>query len=269
MNKKINLVLSFVVTLLLVGCGNTKDATSNKGLDKNLYTSNILALNWEQQSGEFNARGYQAYNIATDNLVQRIKEPTTKPLAVVLDIDETVLDNSPSVGEDTLSNRAYSKENFTKWANRAECKLISGADKFLNKAKAFDVEVFYVTNRYKEDVDATIQNMQKLNLPYADYEHIIYKDQESSKGARWDAISNKYEIVMFCGDNLNDFNIVFEKKNNEERKQLVKEMKDEFGKKYIILPNAIYGDWEGALYGYDYSKTEKQKFKDRYDLINK
>lgn len=249
---------------------NTNEtADQNTAADTRYATSTVLALNWQQQSGEFDALCYQAYNTATRSLEELAAQEHTRPQAVVLDIDETVLDNSISTGEDIQANRSYTQENFNEWVDRGDAGLVSGADRFLNKAKELGVEVFYVTNRVPENLQATIENMNKFGLPNADAEHLLLKQDTSSKQERWDQVSQNYDIIMYCGDNLNDFNGAFYKKSNTERKVLVEEMADEFGFKYIVLPNALYGDWEGAMYDYDYSKTDSEKYEVRNSLVNK
>ncbi len=292
MKVKTFLPLVIIVSALTVGCnGSTNNNAANNSITNNnaatntvtgtnatsdenaapdtrYATSTVLALNWQQQSGEFDALCYQAYNSATRSLEELAAQEHTRPQAVVLDIDETVLDNSISTGEDIKANRSYTQENFNEWVNRGDAGLVSGADRFLNKAKELGVEVFYVTNRVPENLQTTITNMNRFGLPNADAEHLLLKQDTSSKQARWNQVAQKYDIIMYCGDNLNDFNGAFYKKTNKERKALVAEMADEFGYKYIVLPNALYGDWEGAMYDYDYSKTDPKKYEVRNGLVN-
>ena len=64
---------------------------------------------------------------------------------------------------------------------------------------------------------------------------------------------------MLLGDNLNDFAEVFEKKNCADRKAETDQQKTEWGKKFIVLPNATYGEWENALYDYERNLTPAQK----------
>ena len=95
----------------------------------------------------------------------------------------------------------------------------------------------------------------------------MLKFESSSKKTRRDKVSASHLIVMLIGDNLNDFSEVFEKKKMEERFDLTDKFQKEFGQKFIVLPNAIYGEWEGALYNYDYGQTDLQKSELRHKFL--
>ena len=61
------------------------------------------------------------------------------------------------------------------------------------------------------------------------------------------------------GDNLSDFSKDFDGGTPKERSEAVHKNKREFGKRFIVLPNYSYGDWEGAAYGHKYSIPEAEK----------
>ncbi len=82
----------------------------------------------------------------------------------------------------------------------------------------------------------------------------MLKDKNSSKQERMDMVEINHNVLLYIGDNLADHSDDFYKKNVSERAEALKAHKDKFGTKYIVLPNSAYGDWEGALYGNDYSK---------------
>lgn len=227
------------------------------------------ALQWQLNSGEVVALQYQAYNNAERQLESMVKEyKGDKPLAVVLDLDETVINNYGSSINDLVTRQGFSQERFTEWSLKEEATIISGADDFLKKADELGVEIFYITNRVPEEINATINNLHKLGLPETDAEHILVKEDSSNKSKRVAKVSETHNIAMFIGDNLGDFPSDFYKKSNKERQDLVVENEDKFGTEYIILPNASYGDWDGATFGYNYSKTDEQKIADRLDAIS-
>jgi 5'-nucleotidase (lipoprotein e(P4) family) len=109
------------------------------------------------------------------------------------------------------------------------------------------VTLFYVSNRKTNELDATIKNLDSLGFAFAKPEYFLLKESESSKKARREKISEKYDIVMLVGDNLCDFSEAFESRGDDWGVSLVEQYKNEFGKRYIILPNPMYGDWERAL----------------------
>lgn len=242
--------------------------TSSEATNRDLVNGNLLAVAWQQNSGEVNALRYQAYNSAMNYVDKLVKEKTTKPYAVTLDIDETIIDNSPHAGYEIKNSDPYSSENFNKWIQKADAKAIPGAKEFTDYAKSKGIEVFYVSNR-KEDIhlDATIKNMKKLGFVNSDKEHILLKTNDSDKAPRWNKIEEKYNLAMYCGDNLGDFPNGYYNKSNEERNKIVKEQSKDFGSKYIVLPNPVYGDFENAIYGYNLNKTPSEKIQDRLKSI--
>ncbi|WP_315068233.1 5'-nucleotidase, lipoprotein e(P4) family [uncultured Clostridium sp.] len=226
------------------------------------------ALQYQYISGEVEALQYQAYNVAAEKIESIAKNyKGNKPMAVVLDLDETVLNNYGSEIGDYLEGKSYSEERWTAWVLKEKATTIPEADTFLNTAKNLGIQIYYISNRSTAEQDATIDNLKKLGLPSADKEHVLVKTDSSSKQARVDAVAKNNNIVMFLGDNLGDFPADFYQKLNNERKGIVEKNKDKFGTEYIILPNAIYGDWDNATFNYDYTKTDDQKIQDRVNAL--
>lgn len=236
---------------------------------KALVQQNVLATLWQQNSGEVKALRYEAYNSGMNYVDKLVKEKTDKPYAVTLDIDETIIDNSPHAGYEIKHNELYSKENFGEWVQKADAKAIDGAKEFTDYAKSKGFEVFYVSNRSEDkELDATIKNMKKLGFVNSDKEHILLKTDTSNKDARWNKIKEKYNLAIYCGDNLGDFPNGYDKKSNKERRAIVEKEKKFFGTKYIVLPNPTYGDFENAVYNYDFKMSPSDKMKARLESIN-
>lgn len=236
--------------------------------DVKYLDGNASALQYQYVSGEVEALQYQAYNLATEKIKSIAKDyKGNKPMAVILDLDETVLNNYGSEIGDYLDRQQYSEERWTAWVLKEKATIIPGADTFLSTAKSLGVQIYYITNRSTAEQDATIDNLKKLGLPNADKEHVLVKIDSSSKQGRVDDVAKTNNIIMYVGDNLGDFPSDFYKKLNDERKQIVENNKEKFGTEYIILPNATYGDWDNATFGYDYSKTDAQKIQDRIDAL--
>lgn len=260
--KVMSLLLGIGICGMLMGT-NAQAAEQTKYLD-----GTASALQYQYASGEVEALQYQAYNIATD----RIKDITktykgTDPLAIVLDLDETVLNNYGSEIGDFLDGQPYSSDRWHTWVLKEKATVIPGADTFLNTANNLGVKIYYISNRAANEQDATIDNLKKLGLPSADKDHVLIKTDSSSKQARVDAVAKNNNIVMYFGDNLSDFPSDFYNKLNDERKGIVEKNKDNFGTEYIILPNAMYGDWDSATYQYNYKKTDAEKIQDRINAL--
>ena len=110
--------------------------------------------------------------------------------------------------------------------------------------------VFYVSNISAKNLDATISNLKKLGFPYADSNHIMLKTNTSNKIERRKQVLKNHEIIMLLGDNLADFDGAWEEAEASNRSKSVKEFSNQWGKKFIIFPNPMYGGWKDALFQY-------------------
>jgi len=214
---------------------------------KNEYM--VLGVLYHQQAAEYRALCYQAYNTGRMMLDKDLADKQVdKHRIIVLDVDETVLDNSPYQAECILKNINY-PTRWDEWCQKASAEAVPGSLEFLNYAKGYGVSIFYVTNRKDHLKDVTIKNLQKLGFPNADPEHVITRTTDNSKEGRRKALVEKYHISLLFGDNLGDFSYLFDEKPNAARSAAVDDVKNEFGKRFIVLPNSMYGDWEPNLYG--------------------
>ncbi len=224
------------------------------------YTNAIL---WQQYSGEYRALSFQAYNFARLSLKEALwNQANGKPNCVIVDADETILDNSAFQGHEVKNGVSYVQADWTKWTSLAAADTVPGALAFLKFAASKNVETFYVTNRDEADRVGTLKNLQKFGFPYADEAHLILKTTTSDKEPRRQKIAEKYNILLLCGDNLSDFSNVFYREGKDVKAQ-VNAMQREFGTRFIVLPNPMYGDWEKQLYQGDKLKEEdraKQRF---------
>lgn len=256
MNKK---TLSFFGLILIVSVSllNCKKGNPNN----NEYMT--LAVAYYQRAAEVTALYHQAFNFARLSLDNSLRTYNRqKKPAVVVDIDETILDNSPYQGRMILKGLMHNRIDWARWCFLEEARATPGALDFLKYAASRGVEIFYVSNRYhKDSLNETIGNLKKLGFPNADEAHLLLKTNTSSKTERRNKVLQTHDILLFCGDNLEDFIDAFENKNSEERKALVEQLRQEFGKRFIILPNPMYGSWEGALYQHRYPNQTREKIR--------
>lgn len=217
---------------------------------------------WVQNSAEYSALCHQAYNIASLKLEQKLaQKKNTKKAAIILDLDETVLNNSPFQAELFLNQDEYSSEAWDHWVELAEAKAIPGAKTFLDSIDPEEVEIFYVSNRHIKHLDVTYDNLKKLKIP-VQKSNILLREDSSSKEIRRKLISENYEILLLLGDNLIDFSSIFDTRPSSKfRHKLMETLQDEFGDKFIVLPNPNYGQWLSALHNYDYSLNRLKKYK--------
>ncbi len=216
---------------------------------------------WTQASAEYRALTYQSFNYARLLFDQdlRKKRRSRMKRAVVVDVDETVMDNSPYEASLVLRPRSFTSADFSDWCQRKVAGAVPGAVEFLKYAYKKGARVFYVSNRRPADIECTAENLKALGFPDVSKDTLLFRGDTSSKEPRRQSISKKHRIVLLIGDNLNDLAQVFEKKSVVERSALVDQMKDQFGSRFIVIPNAMYGDWESAVYGYDSKLSDSDK----------
>ena len=263
-----SIVSTYFVTTSTVAQQATGEQLKKITADNEYQVGSILFM---QKAAEYRALSYQAFNLARMQLDADFEKKNLKKLpkaerkrarAVVVDVDETVLDNSPHQAFIVINRLPFTQEVWTQWVNERKAKAIPGAAEFLTYASGKGVKVFYVTNRDEIHRQATIDNLKQTGFPDASDETVLVRATESGKEARRQKIMEKHRIVLLIGDNLNDLSNVFERKSVADRFAEVDKMREKFGKKFIVLPNAMYGDWETAIYEYKRaSEAEKKKIR--------
>ncbi|MGD0278910.1 MAG: 5'-nucleotidase, lipoprotein e(P4) family [Smithella sp.] len=208
----------------------------------------VNAVVYKQTAAEARALYYQAFNIARLRLdkILHTKSASHKPFAVVVDIDETVLDNTPYEVSLIQTGKENNTQSWKAWTAEAKAQATPGSVEFLQYAKSKGVHVLYITNRLINEQDATLRNLQRLGFPEASPEHIysLHTGNSTSKESRRIEVAKRYNIIMLIGDNLSDFSDEFSIPGISPRARAVDRAKREFGDRYIILPNPMYGDWE-------------------------
>ena len=253
--------LSVVAFIFIIACNSTKQInSSNPKLPENIaINGKLFTALYQQQSADYRALCYQAYNLARYRLDEELQTKSLKPRAIITDIDETLLDNSAYEIHQTLQGKDYDAASWYQWTDMSAADTIAGANSFLKYAASKGVEIFYVTNRDERERKSTLLNLQKFNFPNADNEHLYVKLTTSSKEQRRKDIEATHNVVLLLGDNLADHSAMFDKKSLEERMNNTNKLAGEFGKRFIVIPNPIYGDWEPAYYKYNYSLSAAQK----------
>lgn len=267
--KKVHISVFCLITVLSVSCATQTEITqkqTQRKLNDIALNGKVYSALWQQNAGEFKALCYQAYNIATQIVEQTSKLQTFRPVAIVTDIDETILDNSPYAVTQAQKGNEFDLDSWLEWTSKGEAAAYPGAVEFFNFAASKNVTVFYISNRNENDKAGTLKNLKQLGFPFADEEHLLVMKDTSNKEERRREVMKKYQVFMYLGDNLSDFSEVFYHKSQFERNQITYELSKEFGSKFIVLPNSGYGDWESAMPGYN-SKLSPQK-KDKVILQN-
>ncbi len=230
------------------------------------------AVLWQQTSGERRALSYQAFTLARLMLDRdlRMSRSNKKPRAVIVDCDETIIDNSRFEAMLLKKRVNYNHKDWTEWINRAEAEAVPGAVAFLRYATSRGVRVFYITNRNDVQKAGTATNLKKLGFPNVNDQTLLIQTdpKNSSKEDRRNSVKKNFRIVLLMGDDLNDFSDVFENsKTVDARAAAADRYQAEFGQRFIMLPNPMYGNWESAIYGYNFKLSEAEKAEKRRSLL--
>lgn len=259
-NKKLVMSISSVLAtvVLATGCAQKTEEKKeeNKSGDNKITLTydqlrsreNTMGSLWYQNAAEVDALYQQGYNVATNKLKELLKQPTNKPYSIVLDIDETVLSNIPFQVKMIKDGTAFNPKLWDEWVQKAEATPVAGAKEFLQFADKNKVQIYYISDRTDAQVDATIKNLEAQGLPVQGRDYLMFKKEgDKSKEGRRQEVLKHTNLVMLFGDNLVDF-AEFSTKSEEDRDKMFEQLKAEFGDKFIIFPNPMYGSWESAVY---------------------
>lgn len=206
-----------------------------------------MAVNWMQQSGEYQAIALQTFYFAAQAFDQSAMT-THKPRAVVVDLDETMIDNSAYQAWAAQQQVPFTDQTWSQWTRAEQALAIPGAVEFAKHVTDHGGKMFYVSNRSVSDYSATVNNLHALGFPGVDKSSVLLSSNTSNKQARFDQIvAQGYQLVVYVGDNLNDFGAETWHQTNSVRRQFVQQHRHQFGTQFIILPNPSYGDWETGL----------------------
>ena len=266
LTRKKQLLVAAALCVSFVGAPLAQTPAEAAFNQEDLNDELMMAVGWMQNSAEYRELCYQAYNVALFQVKQAVAQHQQgdKPLAIVLDADETVLDNSAFEAGLIDTDSAYSTKTWTEWCAAGEALAMPGATDFLQAVDQLGVQIFYVTNRSMDtQYEGSARNMKELGFPQVDKEHMLFKTDTSNKQPRYDAIEKRYNVVVYLGDNAGDLPLGTYHKKQTQRNAIIDAHKSQFGLKYIALPNPSYGDWEPAQYtdgdGNYWALSPKQK----------
>lgn len=226
-------------------------------------SDDLQAVLWVQHAAEYQAICQQTFATATrqlpvalaeDSRTAAIEQFGTKvqqlPPAVIVDVDETMLDNSPYNARLIQDDKAFTPETWAAWVEERKAEPIRGALAFANRATALGITVFYVTNRDVSLQDATHDNLQRHGFPVSKEQLLMRNevDQDGSeKRNRRAHVAATHRVLMLLGDDLGDFVAGSRSASAEQRSELRKRYESLFGERWFVLPNPIYGSWTKSL----------------------
>ena len=268
------MIIKFLSVVLLPAFGAIAGCAAVTMQKSELTNNNLNSTLWIQSSSEYKANSIQTFNSAR-NILNRAQnevlwtavseqgvEYSTLPTAIILDIDETVLDNSPYQAQLVLNGREYDYESWDKWVALKSASAVPGSVDFINYAQKQGIEIFYITNRAcapriqdgepcPQEQD-TIENLRNVGITGVTPNNTLLKkerpDWTSEKGSRRKAVTMNYRVIMLVGDDLGDFlPDVKQSITTQERDLLVAKHKENWGTKWFTLANPTYGSWLSIL----------------------
>jgi 5'-nucleotidase (lipoprotein e(P4) family) len=276
MIARTSLVLGFLLAVLSGGIVRAQDIAPAHDL--------LLANLWMQRSVEYKANALTVYALARLRLDEALADrnwtaaPAEQkgdfqnlPPAVVLDVDETVLDNSKYQVWLMRADQSFSTKTWNQFCAAKISAAIPGAVEFAKYAESKGVKVFYVTNRSAGTEKDTRANMEKLGFPLGGNVDTFLMQGEKpdwtgAKSTRRAAIAKDYRILLNIGDNLGDFDDRY-RSSEADRVKAYEAGMPYWGKQWLMLPNPTYGSFDTAPYGHDFKKSRDEQRKAKRDVL--
>ena len=248
-------------------------ATGEK-IDNSVQAQSMLAVLYAQSSAEYEANNLQTFagaKLALEKAlvnknwtaaIEQKEDFSEKPPAVILDVDETVLNNIPFQARAIIKGESY-PNGWVEWMLEEAATSVAGVSEFLKYADSKGIKIFYVTNRIAIAEEATRNNLKKLGLPFdTDRDVLLMKNENgwtSDKVSRRELIAQDYRILLLIGDQLGDFISLDEATTGmDSRKEIAAKYEEMWGKKWFMITNPIYGRWEASIYNNEYPDTESE-----------
>ncbi|HEY1142141.1 MAG TPA: HAD family acid phosphatase [Lysobacter sp.] len=206
---------------------------------------------------------------------ERSNDASKLPPAIIVDVDETVLDNSPSQVRQIRERRGFDEAAWGAWVNERKAKPLPGAAEFLNAAAARGVTVFYISNRDASLAGATVANLRQAGFPLKDASQFLglgtvvegCEQNGSEKTCRRQLVASRYRVLMQFGDQVGDF-VQILANTPEGRRTAIAPYMDWIGSRWWPLPNPLYGSWEPALFGNAWSQPEAVRRAAKEDALD-
>ncbi len=204
------------------------------------------AIRWVRNAAEYHAALYQVYRLATTRVEQAVAKMPAGSWAVILDADETILDNSLYQLERSKLGLGFSADSWNAWVKRREATPLPAASGFLSRVRALGGRIAIVTNRLESECADTRAVFDQFKLAY-DAMLCRPDGTPSDKNPRFTAVaegrspagSSPLEIVAMVGDNILDFAGLSQKTREQGAPGFT-----EFGVRYFLVPNPMYGSWQ-------------------------
>lgn len=232
----------------------------------------VNAVLWVSSAAEYRASALQTYAAARRQLDAALADPSftgaeeetnsdpSQPPAVILDLDETTLDNIEFERRMVRAGKTYDEEQWDAWVAEAAAAAVPGAKEFLAYAHSRGVRAFYISNRDQDpEGPGTRRNIERLGLPLTADSLLLRggrPEWKSDKSGRRAHVAATHRVLLVIGDDLNDFTDARDK-SEAERAAVTARRESWWGTRWFMVPNPMYGTWERAAIGTDGTPCER------------
>lgn len=232
--------MRFLPLVLFLGCSAVSPVPCRPG------DALVNATLWTQTAAEYRASALQTFAAARTALDAGLSAPATLPPAIILDLDETALDNTSYAARSIRANTTFEFDaNWSAWVKEAASRAVPGAADFVTYAHSRGVAIFYITNRTADMEADTRRNLESLGFPVPEASLLLRTTTTTNKSARRDSVTARYNVILYLGDDLGDFTDT-SGKSVDERNAIAASNARLWGTRWFVVPNPMYGAWEGT-----------------------
>lgn len=227
---------------------------------------NLHATLWMQTAAEYDATVRGVFAAAASRLEDALADPSwnalpeferrsgfeTLPPAIIVDADETLIDNSAFQARSIRDGVGFEYQRWLAWVNERRARALPGALEFARLADSLGITIYFVTNRdAPAERESTVENLRAIGFPVrADGSNVMLRGdprsdvREKSGRRRW--VGERHRVLLMLGDNLGDF-VDIDRSDRTQRDAVVSRYAAWWGERWFMQPNPSYGSWERAL----------------------
>jgi 5'-nucleotidase (lipoprotein e(P4) family) len=233
-----------LLVFVVAGCQSTPATMATPAAAQPQSQTLPRDVRWFRNSAEYRAITTQTYRVAGERLSELARGSAPREWAVIFDADETVLDNSEYQRRRAVLDSGYTDATWAAWVREEAAPPVPGAVDFTKRVHELGGRVVIVTNRAESLCTQTRSNLAKVGL--APDVVLCMPPGESDKNPRFQRVQQgtavpgvpALRVVAWVGDNIQDFPSLTQDARHSPAALA------EFGVKYFVLPNPMYGSWE-------------------------
>lgn len=282
-------LISILTISILYGCQSFQEQPGKiepvEVATTRISHENLNGILWMQTSAEFDSLCRMIYKSAGEAVDKALADPAWTasleqvqtggfaelPPAVILDLDETVIDNTPYQALMAKLGKEFDAKAWNEWVAKGTAAALPGAVDFLKGLDAKSIAIYYITNRDSAGEKQTVANLVHLGIPVDSAGgNVLSRNEQlgwgSDKSSRRAEVAKTHRIILLIGDDLGDF-VSGARDLPVKRIELARSHADMWGNRWFVLPNPLYGSWESAIYGFDGKLTDEEILKKKFETL--